>query len=579
MRALHISMSRRDIRHFGVLSKRLHYSLLLCWAIATCAQASAQSSTEPPRELQTVTGTVVNRITRQPISRALVFSGDNRLAILTDEEGHFSFSIPKLDQNQDVQIVNSAPGYYMLGGTAIVSARKPGFLQDSDGFQAPVNSALVIPLIPEAIIRGRVLTGTAEPASGMTVQLFKREVQEGSLHWIPSTATQTNSAGEYRFAELAPGEYKVMTQELLDTDPETSPPGSQVYGFPPACFPGVPDFVSGTTVTLSVGQRFRADIPLARQEYYRVAIPVPNLDSPGLNINVMAQAHPGPGYSLGYNSGTRRIEGLLPNGTYTVQAFGFGPLPASGQVTFTIAGHEVSSPNMLLTQSSLIPINVHEEFTQEWNSGSSWSNGKHTFQLHGPRAYLQVWLEPVDDFSQVGRPSSRPPVSRPDEPLVMENVPPGTYWVRYYTSRGYVQSITSAGTDLLQHPLVVISGSPAPIEVDMRDDTAQISGTVSGVKAAGSENQRSFVATAHIYYIPLPDSTGTFQESLVMADGSFLSTPLPPGSYRVLAFARPKRDLPYRDPVAMRAYENQGQVVTLVPGQAEHLQVQLSQGN
>jgi hypothetical protein len=411
---------------------------MLSGLIGAGAQAVAQTPPEPTHELQTVTGTVVNQATHQPIARALVFSADNRLAALTDDEGHFSFSLPKQDDSsQPDHVVFFGPRNLGIPfGSITLSARKPGFLQDPEAVQSPAAS-LVIPLMPEAVIHGRVLSGTAEPAANMTVQLFKREVQEGSRHWRASTTAQTNSAGEYRFAELPPGEYKVMTQELLDTDPESSPPGSQPYGFPPACFPGVPDFASGTTITLNMGQRFHADIRLARQAYYPVSIPVLNMDSAGLNINVSAQAHPGPGYSLGYNPGTHRIEGLLPNGTYEVQALGFAPVPTSGQVSFTISGRGVNSLSMAVTSSAVIPIEVHEEFTQESSNQGTWSNGKHTFEMRGPRAYLQMWLEPVDDFSQLGRPFLRPPVSRPDEPLVFENVLPGAYWVRVQSSRCY----------------------------------------------------------------------------------------------------------------------------------------------
>ena len=42
---------------------------------------------------------------------------------------------------------------------------------------------------------------------------------------------------------------------------------------------------------------------------------------------------------------------------------------------------------------------------------------------------------------------------------------------------------------------------------------------------------------------------------------------------RVLAFAHPKENLPYRDPQAMKAYETKGQVVHLAPGQKTNLQL------
>jgi hypothetical protein len=47
----------------------------------------------------------------------------------------------------------------------------------------------------------------------------------------------------------------------------------------------------------------------------------------------------------------------------------------------------------------------------------------------------------------------------------------------------------------------------------------------------------------------------------------------------VLAFDRPQPELEYGDPEAMRAYDAKGQLVRLVPGQKEHLQMQLTSSN
>jgi hypothetical protein len=40
-------------------------------------------------QAQTVHGTVINSLTREPIARALVYSPDNRFATFTDSQGHF----------------------------------------------------------------------------------------------------------------------------------------------------------------------------------------------------------------------------------------------------------------------------------------------------------------------------------------------------------------------------------------------------------------------------------------------------------------------------------------------------------
>src|SRR5882762_3288117 len=41
-----------------------------------------------------VHGTVLNRLTHEPISRALVYSTDQQYATLTDDRGHFEFKFP-----------------------------------------------------------------------------------------------------------------------------------------------------------------------------------------------------------------------------------------------------------------------------------------------------------------------------------------------------------------------------------------------------------------------------------------------------------------------------------------------------
>jgi hypothetical protein len=80
-------------------------------------------------------------------------------------------------------------------------------------------------------------------------------------------------------------------------------------------------------------------------------------------------------------------------------------------------------------------------------------------------------------------------------------------------------------------------------------------------------------AMAYVYCIPEPDSPGQFQQIQVSADGKFTSQMMAPGSYRVLAFSRRQPNLPYRDVDAMRDYDTKGQVIHLVAGQKESLQL------
>jgi hypothetical protein len=351
-------------------------------------------------------------------------------------------------------------------------------------------------------------------------------------------------------------------------------------------YPGVADFAAASTIQLTAGQTFQADLSLLRQPYYPVRIPVTNAEvNGGMPIVVSVHGHRGPGYSLGYDAGKKRIEGLLPNGNYLVEAETFGPNSATGVLNIAVAGVPVEGPSMVLSRNSSIILNVKEEFTETNGSGSaSWNDGKRTFSLHGPRLYLQVSAEAADDFQPQHNVTIRPPIGPNDDSLVMENIPPGRYWLRMSSSRGYVATARVGAVDLLYQPLVVGSGSTEPIEITMRDDSAEIEGTVAGATAQpamteGMVYSRLSSPRDRVYCVPLPDSPGQFTQLAVSDQGKFQSQTMAPGSYRVLAFQSPQPNLPYRDAEAMRAYDAKGQVVHLSAGQKTTVYVPIISNN
>jgi hypothetical protein len=550
-------------------------AVFFLFLLATPNISSAQAFQQPQPDEQptSIKGTVVNAVTHAPIARALVLTPGNTVAMMTDGEGHFEFTLPK-------------PGtegqFHTFGPTALI-ARKPGFLDDPNNrsqVEATTNTEITIPLMPEALIKGRVISSDADLTPGITVQIYFRQVQDGMPKWVQMGAARTNSSGEFRFAELLPGAYKLLSNESLDNDPATMIPGGQQFGFPPVYYPGVSDFAAAGVVQLTAGQTVQADIPLTRQPYYPIRIPVSNLETNAFNVTVSVQGHHGPGYSLGYNAQTQQIEGLLPNGNYLVEAASYGQNSVGGSAHLAVAGAPAESPSLTLTPYSSITVHVTEEFTatnvETLNTYTL--NGGRSFTLHGPRTYLQVSADSADDFRQGGA-GLRPPTGPNDDSLVLQNIAPGRYWLRLHSSRGYVAAATMGGVDVLHQPLIVSPSSSTPIEVTMRDDTAELDGTVAGISSPsilGSTMSSELVhRQAWVYCIPLPDSTGQFQQLWVSQDGKINSSQMTPGTYRLLAFANQQSNLPYRGPEAMRAYESKGQVVHLSAGQKTSVQLQL----
>jgi len=579
----------------------LALSVLLsaCWLRPL--QAYGQDA--PAAHTDSIRGTVVNSTTHEPLARALVSSADNRFATMTDDQGRFEFTFPPGASDGGSSSPSTGPAVSInrrieVNGPnrpSILMARKPGFLTDENNqWQnlqlGPETKEITISLVPEALIVGHVVLPTSEPPDRIGIEIYRRQVQGGRAHWVSAGVATTKSNGEFRFSELAAGAYKLFTHELMDLDPQVLSPGGQPYGYAPAYYPNMIDFASANTIQLSAGKTFAADLSLVRQPYYPVKVAVTNL--PGgldLNIIVSAQGRRGPGYTLGYNPQDQTIEGMLPNGIYTLEASVFGSSLVSGSLSIGVRGAAVEGPRMTIVPSRPINVNVEEEFTSsDYNNVSSYSSGGRTFNLRGPRRYLNVTLEPADDFGQNQGGSLRLPSGPQDETLAIDNVQAGRYWVRIDSSRGYASSVTSGGIDLQQEPLVVPSGgTSSPIEVTMRDDSAQIEGTIEAADASmggagrvtsvvfGLSSPGSYTPFAYVYCVPLPDGGGQFSEVQVLPDGKFTALGLTPGVYRVLCFKRPPADFEYRDREAMRAYDSKGQIVRLVAGQKEYLRLQL----
>ncbi len=621
LRRRHSSRRNSSRRSSACLAYYQTTRLAFIFIAAACLGAvwcSAQSASD---DSGVIRGVVINSVTHEPIGRALVSSPDHRFAVLTDSEGQFEFTVTKPDSSndEDSNRPDLGPRRVVSNRPYTLTARKPGFLSDPNqrGSMLRNNTTkdLTIELAPEAVITGTVALPTSEAPDSINLQLFRRQIQDGRGRWVAAGGSRSMSDGQFRFADLPAGTYKLLTTELLDNDPLTTSPHSNpfspdgagpLYGYPPVFYQSASDFQTANPIRLTAGQTQTVNLSLVKQPYHRIKIPVvaPGNDESANGLNVMVYAgHKGPGFTLGYNSLHHAVEGMLPNGTYTVEVSSFRPNGASGSQTFTVKGTPVEGPAIVLAPNGLIAVNVKEEFTATGNGGSAADGGPsggRTSASNGPRRYLNVTLDPADDFGGGRSVSLRNPTGAQDDALVIEGAPAGRYWVRVQSSRGYAASIRSGNLDLQRQPLVVgIGGAASPIEITMRDDTAEISGRVEGITpppqnllgdasgpggsgpggggpGAGGPGGGRGQTRVHIYCLPLPDSSGQFTELSSRPDGTFDSGALAPGAYRVMAFDRTQAEFEYRNPEAMQRYESKGSVVRLAGGQKERVTVQLN---
>ena len=576
-------------------------NLITLAMILQCAVISepmrGQVATPANEQKTTIHGVVTNSVTHEPVGHALVFSGDGRLGTLTDDQGRFEFVLPQTaDAGSREGSTGSEVTVSFTGGGfgGWLNARKPGFLDSTDPFarrwgQIPATGVppapgveLTIPLTPEALIFGKVNLPGATGADRITVQLQRRRVVDGRARWEEATAVNTRANGEFRLFGLEAGTYKLLTNEVMDRDPLTADPRGPMMGYPPVYFPNASDFQSAGTIELKAGATFQAELSPVRQAYYPVKIPIANPPE-GSYVEVAVQGQKGPGFELGYNQAEQRIEGSLPNGRYVVEAFSDGEQPAFGLASIMIEGGAVEAPAMTLAPGSFVQVKANADFKQnaETLAQGEIEDREKFPSLEAQGQNLRVRLQPEDET--VTRHSGIWSTTAGGDVLTFGRLLPGQYWVKMDALRGYVAAATLGDVDLLRRPLRVGRGETLTVEVTLRDDGAEIAGTIEGLNAPEGAEAKVGEATsepaAYVYCVPLPDSSGQFRQSRVVRDGKFDLKQVAPGAYRVMAFAHPQNEMEYHNSEAMRAHDTMGQVVRVNAGQKESLRLPLLAGS
>jgi len=564
-------------------------------------------------------GTVVNSVTHQPIGRALVKSTDGRFATMTNERGQFEMRFKEkksgagsgagggerrsiftsfangaggttgapdvvggstpLDQpgaqpGQDQQGQQVQPG---VDRPDFLTAVRVGYLnpqtQWGNGIQvARDQEDVTIPLTPEAKVIGRVTLADGQGADGIPVQLYRRTVQDGKARWTNVGSAQARSDGEFRFADLEAGTYKLYSAELPDNDPVSSNPRGQGYGYPPDYWPSASDFAGGALIHLAAGETFQASLRPEKQRYYPIHIGV-NGSGPGqqYDIQVERDGHPGPGFTLGNDFRDGSIGGMLPDGNYLVRITAPGENGVAGLVNLSVHGGPAAAMVTLLGG-----VNIDVRVIKEFGNSEQAGNSPITVSTPGRRiSQMSVLLRlvPVEEFNSGREYMALQPPDPNAEGLVITGVPAGEYRVTTQNPGGYVAAMRCGDKDLLESTLVVGGGaSVPPIEVTLRDDGAQIDGSVVGMTPSPNPAVGPTVA-AFVYLVPVRGG-GPAVPLVSQPNGDFSMQQLAPGTYRVLAFSRPRNDLEFSDEDAMRKFD--AQVVTVLPGQKEEVRVSLS---
>jgi|HubBroStandDraft_4_1064222.scaffolds.fasta_scaffold41070_2 hypothetical protein len=534
-----------------------------------------------------VHGTVINGKTHEPISRALVYSPDNRYATMTDDRGHFEFKFPPPEKSpppvptsgSDAQGMRKVQQWYARNSRPnTFFARRPGFLQDPNGARVPDDrierAEIVITLEPEALIVGHVQLPGVDNTDRIQVQLYRQDFEQGHERWLQAGNFATWASGEFRFSELAAGTYKLFTQEQTERDPATFNPGDQLYGFPPVFYPNGRDFSTAAPIKLAAGATFQANLTVTRRAYYPVKIGVANAPA-GVYpaVEVFPQGHAGPGYSLGYDPAEQVVRGDLPTGNYTLKVFAQGETGSSGSINFSVRGGPLEGPVVSLYPNVTLSVNIAREFGPDASAGGATVTESRRVMIEG-REYVSIVLQPVEQFGMEPTVMSQQEPNEPESGITLKNVAAGTYWMQISANNCYPSSATWGGGEVLHRPITIgTAGGSTPIELTLRNDGAEVLGKVefpASDSAQKSNEAAPILPPAFVYFVPVSENAGQLRQTQVWS-GIIDERQIAPGAYRILAFDHANTEIGSNNPELRRKYESKGVLVELSASQTLRL--------
>jgi hypothetical protein len=519
----------------GTVSRSLGLASLLAMSLSLPTRASAyQTGQSNVTDSETVSlkGTVVDSATGEPIHGALVQAyGAQTRSMLTGLDGKFDFE-------------------GMQPGNVVVRPRKPGYfgaydlsperqLLENIDLEAST-PPIVLKLIPEGVIYGRVTSDNGEPVEDLAINVIYIHIVNGHKQREQRGTLRTDEEGGFRLAELQPGTYYVSAgpSESM-TFPPPGNQGKVTQGYPLTFYPGVSDMESAAPITIKPGTHAELNFSPPTQPLYQVAGTVSGfLPNQGVNVG-FASASGGQNFlpvQFNQQTGTFEVQ-AIPGGTYLVTATCQGPTQNILAATATINVNS-NIPNLHLALAPVISIPVL--FTLNLANPSQ----------ERPPAPAGVELTPTDParMNEVYGSNSEPSGSW------IHGIGPGSYSAEI-TSQGpwYVASATYGSTDLFRDPLMIApGGAPGRIEIEVREDGATLNGTVLD----GDQPAPGAV-------LVIPDRSLS-QQRMVATDehGNFQIEMLAPGNYSLLAFDR-LDDLEYANPQALQQYATKEKSITL----------------
>jgi len=529
--------------------------LLLTPAYAQIVEAGGASSANVSTPKFSLSGTVVNSVTGEPVRRALVqiYMGPEQ-AMLTDSDGRFEFS-------------------NLPSGQTSIAVRKPGFMSDQEipggGPPSMVETGpdakpITVKLTPEGVLFGRV-DSKGEPIEDLPVKVIALRIEQGRKHWEQRGGAMTDEDGAWRIANLPPGTYFIAAGPSFRRNRFGPRSKSVPDGYAEGFYPAASDISGAMPVEVGAGQQVEADFSLKPAPVFHISGVVTGIE-PGEGVG-MELANESDVTSMGmrFATATGEFETRAPAGSYRLQAWSRGQDGETFKASMPLnVTSDVSGIRLALAPDTSILIHVKLEKLAPENP----ENGRFIFRRSDNSVPVDVRLIATElSFRNhdIGTTRIQKPGSPPE--MLLKDIEPGKYSVEFEPNfPWYVYSAQSGAINLLTEDLQVGSGMrPEPIEIVLRDDAASISAKIS------SPGQPSRGAV-----LVIPNGAPRRTKTEFVTEGAEMQmSGLAPGAYSVIALDHVD-GLEYISPEVIGPYLSNAQHVVLQPNQKLELNLDLT---
>jgi hypothetical protein len=507
-------------------------------------------------EMCTLEGRVVGAIKGEAVRKAtlLLFQSDKpegqRYSTTTGSGGSFLM--------QDIE-----PGKYQLtvmkGGYARMQygARSPGHPGTTLSFDPGQQMRdLVVRLMPQAVITGRVLDEDGEPVPQISLQLFRYEYSRGKRQQQVSNYAMTNDLGEYRLFDLAPGRYFLAAIPSPDDGQEHS--GTR-QSYAPTYYPGTTDSSGAGLLDLRPGMQLRGiDIPLMRTKTARLRgrTILPAKGQPNQQVNVMLVPRQSQGF-FSQNApnidahGTFEIRGVAPGAYFLIAQSVHGETVFSAQQAIDVRENDVDNIALELSAPTELKGNLRVEGRPPENLTD-----------------LQIMLEPAAN-GFLGWLSGR---VHKDGSFTVNHVAASQYQLQVQGASEdyYVKSARLGGKDIIESGIDGSHGISGPLEIVLTSSGGQVEGVV-----LNAEEQPATGAAVVLVPEPARRSQSRFyKETTTDQYGRYDIKGIAPGEYKLFAWDDVETGA-YEDTEFLKNFEALGESVAIRDGGHESKQLRL----